>query len=119
MKLPPLDFEKPIAELEDKLADLKKHSRANDINFDHEVRRMEGKIEETKRAIYENLTAWQRVQIARHTARPYALDYRQLSFTNLIELHGDRRYADDRSMPGAFATIGDHKCAVIRHRTAS
>ena len=95
MKLPPLDFEKPIAELEDKLADLKKHSRANDINFDHEVRRMEGKIEETKRAIYENLTAWQRVQIARHPARPYTLDYLQLSFSNFIELHGDRLYGDD------------------------
>jgi acetyl-CoA carboxylase carboxyl transferase subunit alpha len=108
MKFPPLDFEKPIAELEEKLADIKKHSRANDINFDHEVRRMEGKIEETKRVIYENLTAWQRVQIARHAARP--------SFTNFIELHGDRRFADDRAMPGGFATIGSHKCAVIGHQ---
>ncbi len=116
MKLTPLDFEKPIAELEDKLADLKKHSRANDINFDHEVRRMEGKIEETKRAIYENLTAWQRVQIARHPARPYTLDYLQLSFSNFIELHGDRLYAEDRAMPGGFATIGEHKCGVIGHQ---
>ena len=116
MKLPPLDFEKPIAELEEKLADLKKHSRANDINFDHEVRRMEGKIEETKRAIYENLTAWQRVQIARHTARPYSLDYLQLSFSNFVELHGDRRFGEDRAMPGGFATIGTRKCAVIGHQ---
>ena len=53
MKLQPLEFEKPIVELEEKLADLKRHSRANDINFDSEVRRMEGKIEETKRVIYE------------------------------------------------------------------
>src|ERR1700761_9264364 len=116
MKLPPLDFERPIAELEEKLADLKKHSHANDINFDHEVRRMEGKIEETKRSIYENLTAWQRVQIARHTARPYSLDYLQLSFSNFVELHGDRLYAEDRAMPGGFATIGNHKCAVIGHQ---
>src|SRR5580698_3254102 len=116
MKFPPLDFEKPIAELEEKLAELKKYSRANDINFDHEVRRMEGKIEETKRAIYESLTAWQRVQIARHPARPYSLDYLQLSFTNFIELHGDRRFAEDRAMPGGFATIGDHKCLVIGHQ---
>ena len=116
MKLPPLDFEKPIVELEEKLADLKKHSRANDINFDHEVRRMEGKIEETKRAIYENLTAWQRVQIARHTARPYALDYIQLSFSNFVELHGDRHFGEDRAMPGGFATIGGRKCAVIGHQ---
>jgi acetyl-CoA carboxylase carboxyl transferase subunit alpha len=116
MKIPPLDFEKPIVELEEKLADLKKHSRANDINFDSEVRRMEGKIEETKRAIYENLTAWQRVQIARHTARPYALDYIQLSFSNFVELHGDRHFGEDRAMPGGLATVGDRKCVVIGHQ---
>jgi acetyl-CoA carboxylase carboxyl transferase subunit alpha len=96
MKLQPLEFEKPIVELEEKLADLKRHSRANDINFDSEVHRMEDKIEETKREIYLNLTPWQRVQIARHPARPYALDYLQLSFTGFIEIHGDRIYADDK-----------------------
>lgn len=116
MKLQPLEFEKPIVELEEKLADLKKHSRANDINFDSEVLRMEGKIEETKRAIYENLTAWQRVQIARHNARPFALDYLQLSFTNFIELHGDRLFAEDRAMPGGFATVAGRKCMVIGHQ---
>src|SRR4051812_33171623 len=73
MKLHPLEFEKPIIELQEKLADLKQHSRAQDINFDSEVRRMETKIEETKRQIYQNLTAWERVQIARHPARPYSL----------------------------------------------
>ena len=108
MKLQPLEFEKPIIELEEKLADLKRHSRANDINFDHEVLRMEGKIEETKRAIYENLTAWQRVQIARHNARPFALDYLQLSFSNFIELHGSlprtaRCPADSRRSRGESA----------------
>jgi acetyl-CoA carboxylase carboxyl transferase subunit alpha len=116
MKLQPLEFEKPIVELEEKLADLKKHSRANDINFDNEVLRMEGKIEETKRAIYENLTAWQRVQIARHNARPFALDYLQLSFSNFIELHGDRLFAEDRAMPGGFATVAGRKCVVIGHQ---
>ena len=116
MKLQPLEFEKPIVELEEKLADLKKHSRANDINFDTEVLRMEGKIEETKQAIYENLTAWQRVQIARHNARPFALDYLQLSFSNFIELHGDRLFAEDRAMPGGFATVAGRKCVVIGHQ---
>ena len=116
MKLQPLDFEKPIIELEEKLNELKRHSRANDINFDNEVRRMETKIEETKRAIYANLTAWQRVQIARHTARPLSLDYIQLSFTNFIELHGDRLFAEDRAMPGGFATLGERKCVVIGHQ---
>ena len=116
MKLQPLEFEKPIIELEEKLADLKRHSRANDINFDSEVRRMEGKIAETKQSIYENLTAWQRVQIARHNARPFALDYLQLSFTNFVELHGDRLFAEDRAMPGGFATIAGRKCVVIGHQ---
>ncbi len=116
MKLQPLEFEKPIVELEEKLADLKRHSRANDINFDSEVRRMEGKIEDTKRVIYENLTAWQRVQIARHNARPFALDYIQLSFSGFVELHGDRLFAEDRAMPGGFATIGSRKCVVIGHQ---
>jgi acetyl-CoA carboxylase carboxyl transferase subunit alpha len=105
MKPQPLEFEKPIVELEEKLADLKNHSRAHDVDFDSEVRRMEAKLEETRRLIYQNLTAWERVQIARHPARPFALDYLQLSFSNFIELHGDRLFADDRAMPGGFATV--------------
>ncbi len=116
MKLQPLEFEKPIVELEEKLADLKRHSRANDINFDSEVQRMEGKIDETKREIYLNLTPWQRVQIARHPARPYALDYLQLSFNNFVELRGDRLFADDKAMPGGFATISGRKCMVVCHQ---
>ncbi|MEI8106194.1 MAG: acetyl-CoA carboxylase carboxyltransferase subunit alpha [Verrucomicrobiota bacterium] len=116
MKLLPLEFEKPIIELEEKLADLKKHTRANDINFDAEVLRMEEKIQETKRVIYENLTAWQRVQIARHPARPFTLDYLQLSFTHFLEVHGDRLFAEDRAMPGGFAQMGGRKCVVIGHQ---
>ena len=112
MKSQPLDFEKPIVELEQKLEELRGHSRENNVNLDPEVRRMELKIEELKKNVYLHLTAWQRVQIARHTARPYTLDYFQLSFTDFVELHGDRRFADDPSMPGGLATIGHHRCAV-------
>lgn len=116
MKIQPLEFEKPIIELEEKLRDLRKHSRANDVDFDAEVHQMEEKLEETRRDIYQNLTAWERVQIARHPARPYALDYIQLAFQGFIELHGDRLYGDDPAMPGGLATIGTHKCAVIGHQ---
>jgi acetyl-CoA carboxylase carboxyl transferase subunit alpha len=112
MNSQPLDFEKPIVELEQKLGELRGHSRENNVNLDPEVRRMESKIEEMKKSVYSNLTAWQRVQIARHTARPYTLDYFQLSFSDFVELHGDRRFADDASMPGGLATIGRHRCAV-------
>ncbi|HEX8312385.1 MAG TPA: acetyl-CoA carboxylase carboxyltransferase subunit alpha [Chthoniobacteraceae bacterium] len=116
MKLQPLDFEKPIVELEEKLADLRRHSREHDINFDSEVARMEAKIDETKRRIYKNLTAWERVQISRHTARPFTLDYLGMAFNGFIELHGDRLFADDRAMPGGFASLGPEKCIVIGHQ---
>ena len=116
MKLHPLEFEKPIAELEEKLADLKSHSHAHDMDFDSEVRTIEAKIDETKRQIYENLTPWERVQIARHPARPFALDYLQFSFRDFLELHGDRLYADDRAMPGGLARIGNRQCVVIGHQ---
>src|SRR5688572_9909361 len=103
MKLQPLDFEKPILELEQKLDELRRHGRENNVNLDPEIRRMETKIEETKRSVYSSLTPWQRVQIARHTARPFTLDYFQLSFSDFVELHGDRRFAEDHSMPGGLA----------------
>jgi acetyl-CoA carboxylase carboxyl transferase subunit alpha len=116
MKLQPLDFEKPIVELEQKLEDLRRYSRDHNVNLDNEIRRLEVKLEETRQTVYSNLSAWQRVQIARHTARPYTLDYLQLSFTDFIELHGDRRFGEDPSMPGGLASIGRHKCVVIGHQ---
>ena len=116
MKLPPLEFEKPIAELEEKIADLRRHSRAHDVNLDAEVHRMEQKLEATRRTIYQNLTAWQRVQIARHNARPYTLDYLGLAFTGFLEIHGDRVFGEDRAMPGGFARLGDRRCVVIGHQ---
>lgn len=116
MKSQPLDFEKPIVQLEEKLADLKAHSREHEVDVEPEIRRMESKIEDTKRQIYMNLTPWERVQIARHPARPYTLDYLQLSFTDFVELHGDRLFSDDRSMPGGFATVDRRPCVVIGHQ---
>lgn len=116
MKLQPLEFEKPVLELEAKLADLKSSSAANDINFETEVRRMEEKLVQTRRDIYCNLTAWQRVQIARHPARPFSLDYMQLAFHGFVELHGDRLFGDDASMPGGLATIGKYRCVVVGHQ---
>jgi len=116
MKIQTLDFEKPIAELEKKLDDLKRHSRAQDINFDPEVRRMQAKIEEVKREVYSRLNAWQRVMIARHPQRPFMLDYISLAFSDFIELHGDRLFSDDRAMPCGFARIEGIRCMVIGHQ---
>jgi len=116
MKIQPLDFEKPISELEKKLDDLKRHSRAQDINFDPEVRRMHAKIEEMKRDVYSRLSAWQRVLIARHPQRPFMLDYITLAFSDFIELHGDRLFSDDKAMPGGLAKIDGIRCVVIGHQ---
>jgi acetyl-CoA carboxylase carboxyl transferase subunit alpha len=116
MKVRPVEFEKPIIELEKQLEELKKHSKLSSVDLDREVRAMEKKIEETKREIYEKLTAWQKVQIARHTARPFALDYLKLAFSDFVELHGDRLFGDDEAMPCGFATIGQYRCAVVAHQ---
>src|SRR5246500_1994277 len=112
----PLDFEKPIFELERRLQDLKDHSDAHDVDLDSAVKVVEEKLRETRREIYGNLTAWQRVQIARHTQRPFAMDYIERCFTNWIELHGDRRFADDRAMPCGLATLDGQRCVVITHQ---
>src|ERR1700742_3938469 len=112
----PLDFEKPIFELERRLQDLKNHSDAHDVDLDSAVKVVEEKLRETRRDIYGKLTAWQRVQIARHTQRPFAMDYIERCFTNWIELRGDRRFADDRAMPCGLATLGTQRCVVITHQ---
>jgi acetyl-CoA carboxylase carboxyl transferase subunit alpha len=116
MDLLPLDFEKPVLELERRLQDLKNHSDEHDVDLDSAVKAVEGKLRETRRQIYSNLTAWQRVQIARHVQRPFALDYIERCFTNWIELHGDRRFADDKAMPSGLAMLGTQRCMVIAHQ---
>src|SRR5947207_5303274 len=116
MESHPLDFEKPILELQRRLQDLKNHSDQHDLDFDSEVEAMESKIRETRRQIYDNLTAWQRVQLARHTRRPFALDYVGRCFTDWIELHGDRAFGDDKAMPSGLAKLGQQRCVVITHQ---
>src|SRR5881394_936374 len=110
-----LDFEKPIVELQRKLEELKKHPETHSlgISFEEEAAQIEKKIEETRRMIFSNLTPWQRVQLARHPKRPYTLDYLQTTFTDFSELHGDRLFAEDRSVVGGFASLNGHKAMVI------
>ena len=110
-----LDFEKPIAELQRKLEELTQHreTHAIGVDFDQEVARMEEKIAETRRQIFSNLTAWQRVQLARHPKRPFTLDYLSATFSDFQELHGDRLFAEDRAMVGGFARLEGHRVVVI------
>ncbi|MDQ6861000.1 MAG: acetyl-CoA carboxylase carboxyltransferase subunit alpha [Verrucomicrobiota bacterium] len=113
MEVQPLEFEKPVLELQRRLQDLRSHSHEHEIDFDHEVASMEAKIRETRREIYSNLSAWQRVQIARHVQRPFTLDYINRCFNDWMELHGDRFFGDDKAMPCGLATIGKWRCVVV------
>jgi acetyl-CoA carboxylase carboxyl transferase subunit alpha len=110
-----LDFEKPITELQHKLAELRKHPETHSlgISFEEESILIEKKIEDMRRQIFSNLTAWQRIQLARHPKRPFALDYIGSVFSDFSELHGDRLFSEDRAMVGGFARIGDHQVMVI------
>ncbi|MGV3774633.1 MAG: acetyl-CoA carboxylase carboxyltransferase subunit alpha [Verrucomicrobiales bacterium] len=110
-----LDFEKPIMELQRKLDDLRRHPETHSlgISLDEEITQIEKKIEETRRAIFTDLTPWQRVQLARHPKRPYSLDYFNTVFTDFSELHGDRLYSDDHAIVGGFAYLDQHKVLVI------
>ena len=110
-----LDFEKPISDLQHKLSELREHTEDTEltVDFDDEIRRMEEEIDKKRSQIYANLTAWQRVQLARHPKRPYALDYISRSFSDFSELHGDRLFDDDRAIVAGFARLGDQKVMVI------
>jgi acetyl-CoA carboxylase carboxyl transferase subunit alpha len=110
-----LDFEKPIAELQAKLDELKKNPQANSLglNVQQEVAQMERKLEETKRQVFSNLNAWDRVKIARHPKRPFTLDYIKSVFTGFSELHGDRLFAEDRALVGGFASLSGIRVMVI------
>jgi len=110
-----LDFEKPIIELQNKLDELRKHPETHSlgVSFEEEIRQIEKKLEETRRQIFSNLTAWQRVQLARHPKRPYTLDYLERTFSDFQELHGDRLYAEDRAIVGGFASLGNFKVMAI------
>lgn len=108
-----LPFEKPIVELEEKLNELRRFSESKNIDVSEEIRRMEERIAEMRRRIYADLTPWHIVQIARHPQRPYTRDYLQLWKCDFIELHGDRRFADDRAIVGGFARIGGRRVMAI------
>ncbi|MFM7854872.1 MAG: acetyl-CoA carboxylase carboxyltransferase subunit alpha [Flammeovirgaceae bacterium] len=100
-----LDFEKPIAELEGKLADMKQLSDNSDDSVKKAIEALERKITDLKKETFENLTGWQRVQLSRHPDRPYTLDYIYEITSDFIELHGDRTVADDKAMVGGLGSI--------------
>lgn len=108
-----LAFEKPIVELENKLQELRAFSEAQNIDVSAELVELENKIAETKRNIFQNLTPWDEIQLARHPQRPYTLDYVEAICTDFTELHGDRHYADDQAMVGGFARIDNEPVMIL------
>lgn len=108
-----LDFEKPIIELDQKLADMKQFAVENNVDVSEAVKSLEEKISKLKKTTYANLTRWQRVQMSRHPDRPYTLDYIETICDKFIELHGDRNFGDDKAMVGGFGEMGGHSIMFI------
>jgi len=112
-----LEFEKPLRELSAQLDQLRQQSLESNLDVTSEVSAIERKIEATQREIYSGLTAWQRVQIARHPKRPYALDYVDAICEGFQEMHGDRQYNDDRALVGGTAFFkGEAVMIVAQHK---
>ena len=109
MTVQPLDFELPIADLERRVAELAERRPSEDPL----LKAAREDLEKERKALYGNLTPWQRVQIARHPARPYFLDYVASCVTDFVELHGDRLFGDDKAMPAGIGRIGGHRCVII------
>ncbi len=111
-----LDFEKPILELERKIEELKNLTDTENIDLSSEIKPLTQRLAKLKREIFENLTAWQRIQVARHPKRPYTLDYINLIMKDFVQIHGDRLFSDDKAIICGMAKVDEQKVAVIGHQ---
>ncbi len=111
-----LEFEKPIAELERQIDELKRLAGDQQLDVNEEIAPLEKKLADLRQEIYQNLTPWQRVQVARSPKRPFTLDYIQLAFTDFIELHGDRSFREDAAIVGGWARLDGETVMVIGHQ---
>jgi acetyl-CoA carboxylase carboxyl transferase subunit alpha len=111
-----LDFEQPIADLEAKIEELRRIGSEDPIDLQDELKRLETKSRKLTEEIFSGLTAWQITQLARHPLRPYTLDYIDRLFTEFVELHGDRMYADDPAVVAGLARLSGRGVVVIGHQ---
>lgn len=111
-----LEFERPIEELELKIDELKRLSDGKDIDISGEIKKLEKKVRDLRTDIFSSLTPWQKTMIARHPDRPYTLDYINMMVTDFVELHGDRRFADDSAIVAGFGKIQNVPAAIIGHQ---
>ena len=111
-----LDFEQPIAELETKIEELRYVQNESAVDISEEIDQLAKKSHQLTKDIYSDLTPWQITKIARHAERPYTLDYVRELFTDFVELHGDRHFADDLSIVGGLARFNGTACMVLGHQ---
>lgn len=116
MKTTFLDFEQPIADLETKIEELRFVQDDSAVDISEEISRLEVKRQALTKEVYSKLTPWQIAQVARHSNRPYTLDYIEHIFTDFTELHGDRAFADDKAIIGGMARFNGRSCMVIGHQ---
>ncbi|WP_270179561.1 acetyl-CoA carboxylase carboxyl transferase subunit alpha [Alkalihalobacillus sp. CinArs1] len=111
-----LDFERPVQELEDKIEELRSFMDEKNIDLSDEISRLQKRLASMEEEIYGNMTAWNRVQLARHPERPTTLDYIGRIFDDFIELHGDRVFGDDEAVVGGIATFEGNPVTVVGHQ---
>jgi acetyl-CoA carboxylase carboxyl transferase subunit alpha len=111
-----LDFEKPLEELEGKIEELKKLSDGSEIDIASEIKRLEKKAKDIRSEIFSKLSPWHKTLLARHPERPYTLDYISMVVEDFIELHGDRRFADDPAVVGGIGKIDGIPMVIIGHQ---
>jgi len=116
MKTTFLEFEQPIAELEQRIEELRFVQEDSAVDISQEIQRLTKKSQALTKEIYAKLTPWQVAQVARHPQRPYSLDYLSMLFTEFEELHGDRLFSDDASIVGGLARFNGQACVVLGHQ---
>src|SRR5690606_21785779 len=110
-----LEFEKPVAELENRITELRAAAEGDDVDISGELERLERKSLDLLASTYATLTPWQKTQVARHPSRPHFHDYVALTFDEFVPLGGDRRFGDDQAIMGGLASLGGRKVVLIGH----
>ena len=110
-----LEFEKPVAELEQRIAELRAASEGNDVDISNELKRLEVKSATLLENAYGSLSPWQKTQVARHPSRPHFRDYVEHAFEEFVPLGGDRNFGEDEAIMGGFAKLGGRKVMLIGH----
>jgi acetyl-CoA carboxylase carboxyl transferase subunit alpha len=111
-----LEFEKPVREIEEKIEKLSATATSGKTSAQNDIRKLRAKLAQVEHELYQNLTPWQRTQLARHPQRPSTLDYINELTRDFLELHGDRAFGDDRAIVGGFARFNDRPMMIIGHQ---